>query len=263
MPEWIYAMPPLRVGVLMVAGVEAIALAGLFLARRFLLPRFRWHDGVTDAISGTVQSIGVFYGLTVGLIAIAVWETHSDASETVSRKAAAIAALYRDVSGYPSPLREKLQGGLAEFTHAVVEKVWDEQRHGRTMDVGTRVLNQLQRDLFTYEPTSAGQRALHEETLRAFNILINERRVRIDAVTAKLAPVMWAVIWIGAAFSIGVAYLYKIEDPKLHGTLVALMAGFLSIVIFMIAINDRPFMGVNGITPESYQLVLDGLIEMD
>lgn len=54
----------------------------------------------------------------------------------------------------------------------------------------------------------------------------------------------------------------KIEDPKIHYILVALMAGFLAMVIFMIAINDKPFFGYVSIPPDSYQLVLDKLIEL-
>jgi hypothetical protein len=72
---------------------------------------------------------------------------------------------------------------------------------------------------------------------------------------------MWAVIWVGAAISIGVAYFYKIEDPKVHAIQIALMAGFLSIVLFMIVMNDKPFFGYISIPPDPYQLILDKLID--
>ena len=84
--------------------------------------------------------------------------------------------------------------------------------------------------------------------------------MRVGAVLSGLSDVMWAVIWIGAAFSIVVAYLYKIEDPRIHAILVALMSGFLSVVLFMIVINDKPFYGHVSITPEPYRLILDRLI---
>ena len=35
-----------------------------------------------------------------------------------------------------------------------------------------------------------------------------------------------------------------------------LMAGFLGVVLFMIAINDKPYFGEAGVGPDSYQLVL-------
>ena len=40
------------------------------------------------------------------------------------------------------------------------------------------------------------------------------------------------------------------------------MAGFLGLVLFMIVINDRPFTGRNSIRPDSYQVILNHLIEV-
>ena len=112
MPIWFYELSPLRAAIAMVVFIEAISLLGLFLARRFLLSRLHYSDGVNDAVSGTVQAIGVFYGITVGLIAIGVWNTNTSSADLVSREAAAIGALHRAVSGYPSPIREELRSKL-------------------------------------------------------------------------------------------------------------------------------------------------------
>jgi len=259
---WAYNISPLQLALIMVATIEAVSLAGLFLTRRFILPHLRFHDGINDAISGAVQTVGVFYGITVGLIAVGVWNTHSNAEDVVSKEAAAIAALYRDVSGYPQPTREKLQGDLKEYTRALIEQIWPAQQEGRVLDVGTQLMDNFQSTLYSHEPTSPGQTALHGETLGAFNNLIGYRRLRIDAVAGSLSGVMWVVIWVGAAISIGVGYLYQIEDPRIHAMLVVLMAGFLGLVLFMIVINDRPFSGRNSIPPDSYRVILDHLIEL-
>src|ERR1700741_5407791 len=134
MPLWVYNVPPLVLALLMVVTIAGVSLGGLLLPTRLLLPRFHYHDGVNDAISGTVQAIGVFYGITVGLIAVGVWNTNSNAYDLVSKEAASIGALYRDVSGYPEPVRSDLQRGVAEYTHAVIEQVWPAQRQGIVLD---------------------------------------------------------------------------------------------------------------------------------
>jgi hypothetical protein len=259
MPIWLYEIPPLLTAIIMVVFIETISLIGLFLARRFLLPRFRYSDGINDAISGTVQAIGVFYGITVGLIAVAVWDTNSTATDLVSREASAIGGLYRDVRGLPSPLREELSGLLRDYTKYTVEQQWPALQKGQILVGGTEILNQFQVKLFAYEPTNPGQAALYGEALRAFNNLADARRLRLNAVSGGLSGVMWAVIWIGAVISIGVAYLFNIDDGKMHAALVALMAGFLAIVLFMIIINDKPFFGSVQVSPEPYQLMLRGM----
>jgi len=264
MPIWLYEVAPHLAALVMVVFIEFIALMGLLLARRFLLPRLHYNEGTYEAVSGTVQAIGVFYGITVGLIAVAVWNTNSNAAELVSKEAMSIGSLYRDISGYPSPIREELRDKLREYTEFVINEAWPAQKAGRGQNIttGVRVLNDFQGKLFTFEPKSTGQAALHSETLRAYNNLIEYRRLRIDAVGSGLSTVMWAVIWVGAIISIGVAYFYNIPDLKLHAILVALMAAFLSMVLFMIVINDKPFYGYSSISSDPYKLILENQKEV-
>src|ERR1044072_127883 len=128
MPVWLYEVQPRMAALIMVIFIESLAMIGLVLARRFVLPRLHYHDGANDAVSGTVQAIGVFYGITVGLIAVGVWNTNSNASELVSREAAAIGFLYRDVSGYPSPVCDELRGKLRDYTVFVIDEAWPAQQ---------------------------------------------------------------------------------------------------------------------------------------
>ena len=248
----------------MVVFVEIVSLIGLVLVRRFLVPRLHYHDGANDAVSGTVQAIGVFYGITVGLIAVGVWNTNSNASDLVSKEATSIGSLYRDVSGYPSPLREELRAKLREYTVFVINDAWPAQQRGQgqTLISGTRMLDDFQEKLYTFQPANLSQSALHSETLGAYNKLIEYRRLRIDAVGGGLSTVMWAVIWVGAAISIGIAYFFNIPDFKLHAILIVLMGGFLAMVLFMIVINDKPFYGYVSVSSDPYKLILNHLIDV-
>jgi len=203
----------------------------------------------------------VFYGITVGLIAVAVWNTHSQAGELVSRESAAIGAIYRDVSGYPSPLREQLRSHVRNYAVFVIDQAWPAQQSGQVPQGGGDIVDAMQSALFSFEPTTQGQSALHMETLRAYNVLLEYRRLRVDAVESGLSDVMWAVIWVGAVISIGVAYFFRIADAKLHALLVALMASFLGVVIFMIVINDKPFFGPGSVSSDSYKIVLERVID--
>ena len=261
MPIWLYELSPFSQALVIIAFVEFLSIAGLLLARRYVIPRFHYSEGINDAVSGTVQAIGVFYGITVGLIAVGVWNTNTNASELVSREASSIATLFRDCSGYPSPLREELRAGLHDYTVFIINEAWPAQQKGQNVERGRTLIDDFQAKLQSFSPSNPSQAALHTETLRAYNNLLDYRRLRIDAVGSGLSTTMWAVIWMGAAISIGVAYFYKIADPKLHVVLVLLMAGFLAVVLFMIIINDKPFYGSVGISSDPYKIVLETLID--
>jgi len=262
MPIWLYEIRPLYAGLVLVLIIGTVSIIGLFVTRWLVIPRLHYHDGANDAVSGTVQAIGVFYGITVGLIAVGVWNTHSNASDLVSKEASSISALFRDVSGYPEPIRTELRSKVREYTVFVIEQAWPAQAagYGQRLDGGTKILDDFQEKLYTYQPANSGQVALHSETLRGYNKLLEDRRLRIDAVDSGLSSTMWAVIWVGAIISIGVAYFYHIPDPRLHAILVALMSGFLAMVLFMITVNDKPFFGRVSVSSDPYKLILDRVI---
>jgi len=264
LPNFLYQLSPVIGVLIMLVFIETAALLGLWVARHFLISRLEYHEGVHEAVSGTVQAIGVFYGITVGLIAAGVWNTNSNASELVSKEAASIGSLYRDVGGYPSPVREELRSKLREYTVFIINEAWPAQKSGRgqTLDYGVRIMDDFTGQLYAFHPSNAGESVVHAETIRAFNTLHDYRRLRIDAVGSGLSSTMWAVIWVGAAISIGVAYFYKIPDWRLHAILIALMGGFLAMVVFMIVVNDKPFFGYASISADAYKLILERLIDV-
>jgi hypothetical protein len=173
------------------------------------------------------------------------------------KEAASIGVLHQDIGGYPSPLREELRAKLRDYTVFLIDVAWPEQRRGRVERSDRRILDDFQAKLFGFEPATPGQAAIHSETLATYDKLIEHRRLRVDAVLGGLSGIMWYVIWIGAVISTGVAYLYRIQDAKLHSLLIALMSGFLAVVLFMIVINDKPFYGIVSVSPDAYKLILD------
>ena len=261
MPIWLYQIHPLIAALCLVIFIETLSLMGLLLTRRFVLPRLNYNESINDAVSGTVQAIGVFYGITVGLIAVGVWNTNSSSSDLVSKEAASIGALYRDTANYPSPLKEELRKNLRDYTVYVINEAWPNQEKGVMVTGGTNIMNDFQAKLFAFQPGDDGQKALHAEALHAFNEVIENRHLRIDAVNNGLSGIMWVVIWVGAAISIGVAYFFHVADARIHAILIAMMAGFLSMLILMIIVNDRPFYGYVSISPQPYQLILKRVID--
>jgi hypothetical protein len=256
----LFDLPLVIAGPAIVAGICALALTGLAVARRYLLPRLRVGPADSDVTGAMLQSVMVFYGLAVALIAVSVWETHSDVADIVSGEATRLAALYRDVSSYPDPVRARLQDELREYAHYVIHDAWPQQRRGRVAAGGVEHMDRFQATLSAFEPSTEGQKLLHAETLRAYNEMVQARRLRLDATHTGLPGVFWAVILGGAVIGLGASFLFKVEDGRLHGILVSLLASFIGMLLFLIFVFDRPFRGELGIGPEPYQLIYDQLM---
>lgn len=253
-PLWI-AGPSL---VLLLVG---ISLGGLHFVRRRVLPRMRVTVADSEFIGTLVQAVMVFYGLSLALIAVNVFETHSESTSVVSAEATAIAMLYRDSGSLPEPARSDLQSILREYVEYTIREAWPEQRAGRVPAAGVAVIDRFQQRLAAFEPASDGQRALFAETLGAYNRVIETRRARLDRVTTGLPSVLWLVVVVGAAISLSASWFFHVEDVRLHAILVTMLATFIAVVIFVVLAMDRPFRGDLGIPPASYQLIYDQLMK--
>jgi Protein of unknown function (DUF4239) len=261
MIEFLFDLPLWVTGPAIIAALCLFAVIGLVVVRRLVLPRLHVNSEDSEYSGAMLQSVIVFYGLAVALIAVSVWQTYSDTSKVVSEEAISLAALYRDVSSYPEPIRPQLQQELRDYTRHVIQEAWPLQQRGKVPAGGVERVNRFQAILVTFEPASEGQRLLHAETLRAYNEMIRARRLRLDAVNTGLPTVMWAVIILGAFIGLSASFFFRVEDARLQGMQVLLLSVFIGLVIFMILALDRPFRGDLGIRADPYQLVYDQLMK--
>jgi membrane protein YdbS with pleckstrin-like domain len=261
MLEFIFDLPLIITGPAIVGSLCLFAIGGMLLVRRHVLPRLRIQHEDAHFSGAMVHSVMVFYGLALALIAVNVFETYSDVSKVISQEATALATLYRDVSAYPEPKRSQLQKELRDYVDYVIHEAWPLQQRGQVPSGGVQRINSFQGILVTFEPATHGQESLHAETLRAYNNMIQARRLRLDSVGTGLPGVMWIVVLVGAVISLGTSFFFKVDDVRLHGILVTLLAMFIGLVIFMTFALDRPFRGDLGVRPEPYQLIYDQLMK--
>jgi Protein of unknown function (DUF4239) len=261
MTDFLFDLPLVVSGLLIVGSLGLFAVTGMALVRSHALPRLRIQAADAGFTGTMVQAVMVFYGLAVALIAVNVFETHSDVSKTVSQEAAALAALYRDVSSYPEPVRPLLQDELRDYAQYVIHEAWPAHQRGQVVRGGVEMLNRFQETLIGFEPITEGQILLHAEALQAYNRLVEVRSLRLDAVHTGLPGMMWVVIVAGALIGLVSSFFFHVEDGRLHGILVKLLAVFMGLIIFMIFALDHPFRGELGVTAESYELVYDQVMK--
>ncbi len=130
---WIYDLQNWALFLLISSMFLGLSMLGLFISR----PIVRWILGPSghcnDLVSYFFAGIGVFYGLALGLIAVGTWENFTEIDGVVSTEAAAVASLYRDLDGYPQPLRGRLEELLREYTRLVIQKEWPAHKKGEAL----------------------------------------------------------------------------------------------------------------------------------
>ena len=179
---WMYDIPTWELAALFALLFVGSTWAGIFLLSPIIGRWLRDQEDVNELIGFALSAFGVFYGLLLGLLAVGTYQNYTQAENTVDNEAASLAALYRDVSAYPDPVRGKLTGQLREYTVYVIEKAWPAQRKGEIPEGGVRMMDEFQAVLTKFEPTTKGQEIVHAETLRQYNNMLQLRRLRLQSI---------------------------------------------------------------------------------
>jgi hypothetical protein len=254
---WIYDLPNWLLCALIIAVVVGLALIGLFLSRPIVRRIVGSSSKHNDVVSYFLGSMGVFYGLALGLIAVATWENYTQIDGVVSVEAAAVASLYRDLDGYPQPLRGRLETMMRDYTRVVIEKEWPAHKRGIALEDGDTLLDRFENEMMSFEPAKEREKIAHAEVLRSFDTVVEQRRLRLQAVSTGLPAALWCVVLIGALINGFLTYLFWIENLVLHAALVALLATFIAVLIFLTAAMDNPFRGEFSVSSEGFKTILE------
>jgi len=257
MIDLLSSLPLWLLAIVLNVWLMGVALAGLWVVRRIVLPRMQLSYDDAYYAAAVVQSAMLLYGLIAALTAVGVWQRYSEVSDVVSAEATAIATLWRDLGGYPQPVRDETRDVLRDYSEQVIHGAWPQQRVGQIPREGVEWMDRLQAHLYAFEPATESQKILHTETLGAFNELVQHRRQRLDSVQAALPSVLWWVLLPGAVGCLVLFLFFNLANVRFQAVLLLGLAAFLAMVLFVIIALDRPYSGGVGITADPYQLVID------
>jgi Protein of unknown function (DUF4239) len=258
---WVYDLPNWQFFLLTVSVFIIFSLLGAFAFSE----RLEKMLGLTvehNSIVATFLSMnGVFYGISLGLIAVGTFENFNSTEDKVNNESSALAALYRDVSILERPEKAILQGTLKRYTQYVVNEAWPLQRKGIVPKGGTTLIDTFQIHFSNYEPITDKDKIIYAEVFDQFNVLIEKRRLRLNAVNSSLPSTIWLILFMGAFVNIVLTWLLVIGNKKLDIMINVLSGLLLGSLIFLIAAMDNPFRGEYSVSSDSFQAILDGLMK--
>ncbi|WP_143436599.1 bestrophin-like domain [Hymenobacter crusticola] len=254
--RWMYDLPTWLLGLLIIGLFVGLSVVAL----RYFHRRLHRSAIATLIDNGTVgwffSGVTLLYGLTLGLLTVATWGNYTQSAAIASQEAAAIAALYRDLAGYPIGQQAVLKAELRDYARFIIEKSWPAQRKGLINENENLVLETFQNELLTTDLANNEHQALHAEALRMFNNMVELRRQRIESIGGSVPGVLWSVVLLGAIATLGFSYLFSVKSFRLHATMTGLLAAMVGLLIFLIVALDHPYWGEVSVTPEAYQRVL-------
>jgi hypothetical protein len=238
-----------------------ITWVGAIFIRPFFRVLVRSQSDLNTLLGNFVSIYGVFYGILVGLLAVAAYQNKADVEQSISAEATSLAALFRNISAYPDSVSRPIQETIRDYTQFVIDSEWPAMRRGEVARGGMPLINRLQQQLSSYEPATSGQYILHQEATQQFYRFFELRAVRLFSATTGIPGIMWYVVILGAVVSIFLVWLFDMSLVA-HFFLGGLISFFIGTIISLILVLDRPLRGEFGVSPELFQHLLRFINDM-
>lgn len=258
---WFHELTSLELAAFVVGVIALLSIIGVAL----VAPRVRsssLHQHFDNGtIAGLLSALIGVYAVAAGLTAVAVWGNLVDAGGDVSREAAAIAVLYQDLGGYPQPLQNQARRALIAYTKYVINVEWPQHQKGQLPTDTLRIIEQAQRSIISFEPTTEGQKIIQAQVLRSYNHLLQAHWQRAQAVRDTALPVeLWVVVILLGAIAISSCFLLHVDSFTMHATVTLLVAAPIALVLYFIAVSDHPFQGGISVSSAPYREVLEKML---
>src|SRR4028119_1474132 len=202
-------------GVLTVCVVALVAVAGLEAVQR-LVPasRRQEHNDVAGFIYAVV---GVIYAVLLALMVIAVWEEHEAAKATVRDEANELAEVFWLAHRLPEPEGPRLQELARSYATVVAEEEWSLMaRGGGSSPEAWALMDEMRLGVQNLKVDARSDQVLFEHGLERIDALADARRERMVEAEEGIPAVLWAVLVLGGAITVGFTYLFGLENRWSH-----------------------------------------------
>jgi hypothetical protein len=248
--DWIYSTPTWLWGTVVVITLDAAACLGLVVFHRLVHVEVRRaHNELTGF---TVAVISVTYAVLLAFIAIATWESFTSSEDIVDREADCVGSIYRDTQGLAPAMGQEIRSDVRQYTDTVIHQEWPVQQTGKIPGQGWEPLRRIHSAIVTMRPANPGEVVIEAELLKTLNMLYSARSSRISAVQGHIPEVIWWIIFMGGALTVGYTYLFGFHNFRMHLVTTAVVSTSLALVIVLIIALDWPFRGKVSVTPDAF-----------
>jgi hypothetical protein len=259
--NWFHELSSSTLAVIFVVATLAVSITGLALTAA-RVRETKLHEQLDNGtIAGLLAALVGIYAIAAGLTAVAVWGNTQDAGSNVAREAAAISVLFHDLGGYPQPMRTQSQKQLADYTRYVIEDEWPLHQHGMAPTHIIQSIEELKKGVFGFEPTTESQKAVNLVVMQQYNRVVEMRHLRLQAVGDTALPgALWAVVILLGVIAISSCFLLRLDSFAMHAAITTLVAAPIALILYFIAVTDRPFQGGVSVSSEPYRIVLEDIM---
>lgn len=247
-PSWILS------SILIVAPAILISLFLVWIIRKKIS-----HEKLRknhDVAGFTFGIIGVLYSVILGFTVISVQERYNNAEETMHIEATMLGNLYRDADFFPAVNQSAIRTSLRQYTNYVIKEEWFLPKTKNRRIRAENYLHQIWNSYTSIDLTTDKIKIWYEESIKKLDKFMNARLDREFSSWEHLGSMMWSLLISGALITICFMFFFGLENVLTQMVMTALLAGYLSFILYLVFSLDHVFNGPNRIKPVALEQTL-------
>ena len=242
-------------GTAIVGSSMAVALLAQLLVRRFVpLAVLEAHHTVAGHMMALVGGV---FGVLLAFSVVVVWEQYDRDREGAGQEANAAADLFRLVRAAPPPAGEQMAQAVFDYLRAVAEIEWDTLDRSGAAPEAIRAYEGVWRTVTAWSPADDRERNLQLSALARLAELSDRRRLRLLHAEHQLPEVLWLVLVVGAAVTVGYSNFFGLRYRRSQAAMIVSLAGIVALVLFTVWVLDHPYRGDTRIRSTDFRRVIE------
>ncbi|MFN4142061.1 hypothetical protein [Aestuariivirga sp.] len=246
-PDFLFLLPPAGIFISVLLTVAAVALA--FELLMMLRPVREASARFAEITPGVVAVSGALFGLSVTFLANSVWTTEDRARETVNAEARALRVMQVYMDQMTGPSRDGLSRLIADYGTAVSAE-WTAMTDRQARSRGEQALRDVYASVIKGFSEGEQNRTLQQRLLTALDTLSAARQQRLSMAQDVVSGGQWFLVTGLGAVLLSIVAMSHAKVPFARRVALCVVTTAASIMLFMIVLHDRPFVGHAAVTPQ-------------
>ena len=253
-------MNPVVAAIVFVGGSIAYAIIGVLVGRKIVHRHIR--EGHNDVLVPLFLTAGVMYAVLLAFMVVAEWESYDAASSNAAEEAAILVPLYRLTPAMAPEPGGKMRETIRKYAEDVAEG-WDGFAHGeRNRKAGSDAQNMV--TIFaTMDPANKSREMIDAQFLENYTQMVFHRNKRYAQAAESLPWIMWVGAIGGGLITVGMTFVLYMERRTPHIAMASLMSGMFGLLLFIMALLSRPFLGPLAIQPHPFEATISVFNDVD
>jgi hypothetical protein len=242
------------IGCLVVGGSVLYAVVGVLAGRKLI--RRHVAEGHNDVLVPMFLTAGVIYAVLLAFMVIAMWESYDNAAANTAEEASLLVPLYRQSMDFSPDKGVEMRKLIRAYGQGVIDQ-WERFRETAQGSTSARMNVDRMIYLFgTLTPASKSKEIVDAQFFQTFAQLMTDRNKRLLQAAESLSWIMWVAAVGGGIVTVGMCFVLYMDKPMPQVVMTSVLSALIGMLLLIMIILDRPFVGPLGIEPEPFATTL-------